>query len=223
MPRAASRVVAHHRLGEESRRFTRVAAEELDHEEGHAQGAVALDALDDPLGRAPDAVFLEGAAHVAAVDLLGLLEPRTARGVVFADHDDAGGFLDQSRGKLAFVEQDGLEWREDTKLGDALANTYKYMGHAKFSGQDFGMFGAETTCQSTVDAVKLANVVPSQEGGNVDAILKQSQNLTAKIDPKLKGTVRQNLAGQVTKIATDVYRLALQPTSEAASARVIQV
>ena len=50
---------------------------------------MAFDAFDHAVWGAPDSVFFEGAAHVSAVDLLGLFEARLACGVVLADHDDA--------------------------------------------------------------------------------------------------------------------------------------
>jgi len=76
-------------LGEQPRRHARVAAEELDREHRAAQRPVSLDAFDHLVGRTPDAVFFEAAAHVAAVDLLGLLERRLRSGRVFGDDDDA--------------------------------------------------------------------------------------------------------------------------------------
>src|SRR4030095_625856 len=79
----------HHLLGEQSRGLARVAAEELDHESADSERAVALDPLDHAFGRAPDPVLLERASHVAAVDLLGLVERGAGRGLVFRDHHHA--------------------------------------------------------------------------------------------------------------------------------------
>src|SRR5262245_19410219 len=79
----------HHLLGEEPRRYARVAPEELDHEQAAAKLAVALDALDHLIRPAPDAVLLEAGAQMTAVDLLGLLQRGPGRLHRLLDHHHA--------------------------------------------------------------------------------------------------------------------------------------